>query len=387
MKGKASLLTLLPVLFSFYIVGFCDIVGISVSYIQSDFQLGDTMAGLFPAVVFIGFLFLPAPASALANKIGCRKMVISGMALTVLGMLIPFLMYSLLGCFVAFTLLGVGNVVLQVALNPLLSCVVSDNALSVALTSTQLIKGVSAFGGPFVAAFAMSFWGDWYYVFPVFAIITLISAFWLSFTSVSETGICVYATSAESFALLKDSHILLLFLATVCAAGIDVGMNVYIPKLMMVRCGHAVQDATLSSSVYFAFRTLGVFTGTMLLIHLSALKYFRIHVLIMLAAAFLLLFAEGEYSILTLAGMVGFGCSSIFAVICSIVLKSYPDKVNKVSVLMMAGICGGAFVPLLMGMVSDCMESLTAALLIIIACMLYLLCCSFGITFKTAREK
>lgn len=384
MKDKASLLTLLPVLFSFYIVGFCDIAGISVSYIQSDFQLSDTMAGLFPAVVFIGFLFLSAPATALANKVGCRRMALYGMALTVLGMLVPFGMYNLLGCFVSFTLLGVGNVVLQVALNPLLSCAVSGNgnALSVALTSTRLIKGISAFCGPFVAAFAMSFWGNWYYVFPVFALITLISAFWLSFTSVKEVGICVYATSTESFALLKDSHVLVLFLATVCAAGIDVGMNVYIPKLMMVRCGHAVQDATLSSSVYFAFRTLGVFTGTMLLVNLSTLKYFRIHVLVMLASASWLLFAEGEYSILTLAGMVGFGCSSIFAVICSVALKSYPDKVNKVSVLMMAGMCGGAFVPLLMGMVSDCMESPTAALLIIIACMLYLLYCSFGAAFK-----
>ena len=142
MKGKVSLLALFPVLFSFYIVGFCDIVGISVSYIQSDFQLGNTMAGLFPAVVFIGFLFLPAPVIALASKIGCRKVALYGMGLTVLGMFIPFGMYSLLGCFIAFTLLGVGNIALQVALNPLLFCVVSGNTLSVALTSTQLILSI-----------------------------------------------------------------------------------------------------------------------------------------------------------------------------------------------------------------------------------------------------
>ncbi len=383
MKDKTSLLTLLPVLFSFYIVGFCDIVGASVSYIQSDFQLGDTMAGLFPAVVFIWFLFLSAPATVWANKIGCRKMVLYGMALTAAGMLVPFLMYNLWGCFIAFALLGIGNVALQVTLNPLLSCVVSGNALSVALTSARLIKGVSAFCGPFVAAFAVSFWGDWHYVFPVFAVLTLVSAFGLSFTSAGGIGICAYATSAESFVLLKDHRVLSLFLAVVCAAGIDVGMNVCIPKLMMVRCGHAVQDAALGSSVYFAFKTLGVFTGTMLLIHLSELKYFRIHVLAMLVAALGLLFAEGEYLILTLAGMVGFGCSSLFAIICSVALKSYPDKVNKMSVLMMSGICGGAFVPLLMGVVADCTESLSAALLILVVCMLYLL---YG-SFKAAGRK
>lgn len=82
--------------------GFCDIVGISVSYIQSDFQLGNTMAGLFPAVVFIGFLFLPAPVIALANKIGCRKVALYGMGLTVLGMFIPL---GCIACWAALSLL------------------------------------------------------------------------------------------------------------------------------------------------------------------------------------------------------------------------------------------------------------------------------------------
>lgn len=387
MKDKTSLLTLLPVLFSFYIVGFCDIVGISVSYIQSDFQLSDTMAGFFPAVVFIWFLFFSAPATTLANKIGCKRMVLYGMLLIVLGMFVPFFMYNLIGCFITFFMLGIGNVILQVTLNPLLACVVPSNALSAALTSTQLIKGMSAFCGPFFAAFTMSFCGHWHYVFFIFGIIALISAFWLSFASVKVTGVCAYATFSESFVLLKDYHILLLFLSVVCAVGIDVGMNVCIPKLMMIRCGHTIQDATLSSSVYFAFRTLGVFIGTMLLINLSELKYFRIHVLLMLIATFLLLFAEGEYFILTLAGMVGFGCSSIFTVICSIALKSYSDKVNKVSVLMMMGICGGAFVPLLMGMVLDYAGSMVVALMVIIACMLCLLFCSFGFSYRIFYSK
>ena len=378
MKSKVSLSTLLPVLFSFYIVGFCDIISISVNYVQNDFQLSDTIAGLFPAVVFIWFLFFSAPVATLANKIGCKRMVLYGMLLIVLGMFVPFFMYNLLGCFVTFVMLGIGNVILQVTLNPLLACVVSSHALSATLTSTQLIKGISAFCGPFLSAFTMSFWGYWHYVFPIFGVIALISAFWLLFTSVKVTSICTYATFSESFALLKDYHILLLFLSIVCAVGIDVGMNVCIPKLMMIRCGHTIQDAALSSSVYFAFRTLGVFVGTILLVNLSELKYLRIHVLLMLIAAFLLLFAEGEYFILTLAGMVGFGCSSIFTVICSIALKSYSDKVNKVSVLMMMGICGGAFVPFLMGVVLDYVGSMVVALMVVIACMFCLLYCSFG---------
>lgn len=383
MKGKTSFVNLLPVLFSFYIVGFGDIVGISASYVQNDFQLSDAVVGLLPATVFIWFLFLSAPATALVNRLGCKKTVLWGMALTMFGMSVPFFLYNLPGCFMAFALLGIGNVLLQVALNPLLSCVASDHVLSVVFTSGQMIKGVSAFCGPFVAAFAVSFWGSWHYVFPVFAVVTLLSACWLLLVPVREGGRCVRATSAEAFALLRNPAVLFLFLAVVFAVGVDVGMNVLTPKLLMERCGHTVQDAALGSSVYFAFRTLGIFVSTILLVNLSEVKYLRVHILLMLVSVSLLLFAEGEYSILTLSGMAGLGCSSIFAVICAIALKSHPDQIGGISVLMMAGICGGAFVPALMGVATGCVGSHTGALAVLIACILYLAYCSFGVTLKT----
>lgn len=382
MEGKTSLANLLPALFSFYIVGFCNIVGISASYVQSDFQLGDVIAGLLPAVTFIWFLFLSAPVTALIRKIGCKKTVLYGMGLTILGVLIPTFMYSLSGCFIAFALMGVGNVLMQIALNPLLSCVSSGKALSVSLTSGQMIKGVSSFCGPFIAAFVMSFWESWHYVFPIFGVLTLLSACWLLLIPVQERGMYIHTTIREVFALLKDTGVLVLFLAVIFAVGIDVGMNVLTPKLMMERCGHMVQDAALASSVYFAFRTLGVFVSTILLTTFSEVKYFRIHILIVLVSVFLLFFVTSEYLVLTLAGMVGFGCSSIFAVICAIALKSYPNRISEISVLMMAGICGGTFIPLLMGVGADCIGSQTGALAIIIAGVLYLLYCAFGITFN-----
>ena len=40
-----SLHKLLPVLFGFFVMGFCDVVGISTSYVQQDFGLSETLAG------------------------------------------------------------------------------------------------------------------------------------------------------------------------------------------------------------------------------------------------------------------------------------------------------------------------------------------------------
>lgn len=376
MKGKTSLMNLLPVLFSFYIVGLSDIIGVSMIVVQDNFQLGDAAAGLLPAAVFIWYLLLAVPAALLKSRVGGRRTVLYGMALTVLGMVVPWLLYSLAGCFVGFMLLGMGNVMLQLALNPLLAGMVTRSALAGALTSGQMIKGVSAFCGPFVVAFAISYWGHWYYSFAVFALLTVVSALWLSCTSVQEFKLDFQPSLRETFSLLKVPGIPLLFLAAVIVAGMDVGMNILTPKLMMERCGHSVQDAILGSSVYFAFRTLGTFVSTMLLASLSEMKYLRMHILIALAAVVALFFAEGEYFILLLVGMVGFGCSSIFLLICSSAIRVVPDKVNNISLLMMTGLSGGAIIPLLMGVASACIGSQIGALIIIAACILYLAFCA-----------
>ena len=38
----------LPVLFGFFVMGFCDVVGISTSYVKQDFNLSETLAGFIP---------------------------------------------------------------------------------------------------------------------------------------------------------------------------------------------------------------------------------------------------------------------------------------------------------------------------------------------------
>lgn len=83
-----------------------------------------------------------------------------------------------------------------------------------------------------------------------------------------------------TFGLLKDKTILLLFLGIVFVVGTDVGMNTIAPKLLIERCGMAVDAAGFGSSVYFACRTVGAFVGTALLAKYSPVKFFRINILI-----------------------------------------------------------------------------------------------------------
>ena len=138
-----SLHKLLPVLFGFFVMGFCDVVGISTSYVQQDFGLSETLAGFIPSMVFIWFLLLSIPAALAMNRLGRKNMVQISNGITAIGMLIPFVHYNLATCMTAFVLLGIGNTILQVSLNPLLTNVVKGDALTSSLTAGQVVKALS----------------------------------------------------------------------------------------------------------------------------------------------------------------------------------------------------------------------------------------------------
>ena len=379
-ESSTSIKALLPVLFGFFIMGFCDVVGIATSYVKADFGLSETIAGFLPSMVFLWFLLLAVPAAIFMNRIGRKKTVLVSMLVTILGMIIPFIDYNLYTCLIAFALLGIGNTILQVSLNPLLTNVVKGNVLASSLTAGQVLKAVSSFCGPFIAAFAATVLGNWQYLFPIFALLTLISMGWLMLVHIREESPEQSTSSwGATFGLLKDRTILLLFLGIVFVVGVDVGINTVAPKLLIERCGFDVTGAGVGSSVYFAFRTIGAFVGTFLLARVSGSKYFRVNILVAIAAMIVLFFMSGQYSILVLIALIGFTCSSIFSLIFSMAIQARPEKANEISGLMVTGIFGGAVIPPLMGYCTDLIGTQAGSLIVILGCMCYLLYCSVGI--------
>lgn len=376
--GKSSLTGILPVLFGFFVMGFCDVVGVATSYVKQDFGLSETVAGFIPSMVFVWFLLLSVPAAVWMNRIGRKRMVQTSNIVTFAGMLIPFVHYGFVTCMAGFILLGIGNTILQVSLNPLLTNVVSGKRLSSMLTAGQVIKAVSSFCGPFMAAFALGVLGEWRYLFPVFAAITLLSALWLMSADIpKETAVTESSSPGATFALLKDKTILFLFLGIFFVVGVDVGINTVAPKLLIEREGFSVDQAGFGSSLYFVCRTAGALTGSFILAKMDDIAYFRINILAALAAVFLLFFAESTAAIMILIGCIGFFCSSIFSVIYSQALKNRPDRANEISGLMITGVCGGAAIPPAMGVLTDAVGSQAGSIAVIAACMVYLTCCAF----------
>lgn len=378
---KNSIYRILPVLFGFFVMGFCDVAGIATSYVKQDFGLSETMAGFIPSMVFIWFLVLSVPAAVWMNRLGRKRMVQISNAVTFAGMLIPFIHYSYATCMAGFVFLGVGNTILQVSLNPLLTNVVSGSRLTSMLTAGQVVKAVSSFLGPVLAAFALNFLGEWQYLFPIYAGITFLSALWLGAADIPAEAPQHEASSPGSvFSLLKDRTILFLFLGIFFIVGTDVGTNTVTPKLLMERAGLPVEQAGLGASVYFVCRTVGALLGSFILARMNDVRYFRVNILLAAVSLVCLFLVRHPWAIMAVSGCIGFFCSSIFPVIYGQAIKHRPDKANEISGLMIMGVCGGAAIPPAMGALTDVMGSQAGSLIAIGVCLVYLTFCAFRLS-------
>ncbi len=381
MEQKNKFIYILPVMFGFFIMGFCDLVGISVTYAKEQFHWSETQAGFLPSMVFLWFFILSVPTAMLMNRMGRKNTVLLSMVFTFAGMLLPFVDFSEISCYVAFALLGIGNTILQVSLNPLLANVVQGKGLTSSLTAGQFVKAISSFVGPLLAGYCSVALGNWTLMFPIYAVITLISTAWLYMTPIRREQAENQASSfAATLKLLGDHKILLLFFGILCVVGLDVGMNTLTPKLLLERVpGISTESAGYGTSWYFAARTLGTFCGAFLLAKLSEKGYFRINMLITLIAVCGLWFVHGQVAILTLVCIIAFAASSIFAVVYSMAIQARPEKANEISGLMITGVAGGAIAPPLMGIAADIMGGQGGSVIVIAVCAAYLLFCSYGI--------
>lgn len=377
-KQKKVFLKVIPVMLAFFAMGFVDLVGIATNYVKADFDLSDTVANLFPSMVFFWFLIFSVPTGMLMNKIGRRKTVLLSLVVTAAALLIPVLNYSFVSMLVSFSLLGIGNTLMQVSINPLLSNIVKGDKLASSLTLGQFVKAIASFTAPLIAAWAAASLGDWKLLFPIFMAVAVLATLWLGITQIKEEETSgKTSTFLQCFALLGDKTILLSFLGIMCHVGIDVGVNVTAPKILMERLNMSLADAGFATSLYFLFRTIGCFTGAFVLARYSAKKFFALSVALMvLSMAGLLIFNNLALIYISIA-LVGLGNSNIFPIILSKAMLYLPEKKNEVSGLMIMGLFGGTVFPLLMGLLSDAMASQTGALIVLTAGVVYLIFLTF----------
>ncbi len=342
----------------FFAMGFVDLVGIASNYVKADLGLTDSQANIFPSLVFFWFLIFSVPTGVLMNRIGRKRTVLLSLVVTAVSLLLPLFGdgYGLMLC--SFSLLGIGNALMQTSLNPLLSNIISGDRLASSLTFGQFVKAIASFLAPYIAMWgatqAMPTFGlGWRVLFPIYMVIAIIAILWLSSTPIDEEKPDKASGFRECLRLLGKPFIRLCFLGIMCHVGIDVGTNTTAPKLLIERVGITLEEAGFATSLYFIFRTAGCLLGTFILRHLSGRSFLAISVACMLVAMIGLLSTESLPVIYACIALIGFGNSNVFSIIFAQALTAVPDKKNEASGLMIMGLFGGTIFPLLMGVASD----------------------------------
>ncbi|MDD6745516.1 MAG: MFS transporter, partial [Bacteroidales bacterium] len=234
--SKTNKMAIIPVMLSFFAMGFVDLVGIASNYVKEDLSLTDSVANIFPSLVFFWFLIFSVPTSMLMNKIGRKRTVLLSLLVTVLSLLLPLFGETFPVMLVSFSLLGIGNALMQTSLNPLVSTVIRGGNLASILTFGQFVKAIASFMAPYIAMWGAlatipSFGLGWRVLFPIYMVIGVLATLLLWASPIEEEKMEGKTSSVLACVkLLSRPIVLLSFLGIMCHVGIDVGTNTTAPK-------------------------------------------------------------------------------------------------------------------------------------------------------------
>lgn len=368
---RISFSKLLPVLMSYFVMGFVDIVGVSTGYAKRDFNLSPALTQILPSMVFIWFFILSLPCSVLQSKFGKKRILMLGILLTSIGMFTPFIRYSYPTLLLSFLFIGIGNTIIQVSSNPLLRDVTSSKKFSSFMSLSQFIKATSSLLGPILVTVAVTSWGDWKNILLVYGIVSIVTAVWLAITTIEETSPREPATFTNSIRLLKNPLVVTMVLAIFALVGIDVGLNTNIQYLLSSNFGLDLEAASLGISVYFFSLMASRFIGAIILSRIDNLKFFVVTSLLTVVLLILLILASSPVIALVVIGLTGLVSGNLFALIFSLTIHKLPEKANEISGLMIMAVVGGAIVPPLIGYCQNFFTASTS-LLILVLCAGYI---------------
>ena len=373
---KRSSAQAIPVFLAFLTMGFADAAGPFVGLAKQQFHLSNFAAQLIAFTGFSMFGILSVPMGVYQDKKGKKFILVLGLAIMLAGVLIPtFGGFSTFPVFLFTVLLmGAGATTLQVAGNPIMRDVSPEGAYSRNLSMAQFVKAIGSLACSVVVVFAKRWFGlDWGIIFPVFSVaaaIALISAATLRIEGGKPDRAA--ATLGSCIGLLKNGFVFMMVMAIFVYVGAEVSVSANIPLYLKERFDVDIEKlGLLGTGLFFLALTLGRFSGSMIL------RWMRPSVFLRLTTVLSLIGLAGLFvpsaTVATAAFfLAGFGFANIFPLIFSITVDRMPDDANSLSGLLVMAIVGGAFVPPLMGVVSDAAGSVRTGFLVPIAAIAYI---------------
>lgn len=376
-----------PIFLAFLAMGFGDVVGPLVSLVKDSFEVSNFVASLMTTSGFLMFGVLSIPLGVYQDQKGKKHILLLGLFIALVGLVIPILfgMYGpeaviqpgshtkLYALFIAIFMLGAGATTLQVAGNPIMRDVSAPGQYSSNLSLGQAIKAVgSSLGFLVPPAVAIWFGLDWTVLFPMFAVILLITILWVSSLKIHEgkSQDVQPASLSSSFKLLGNPFVFLMVMGIFLYVGAEVSMSAQIPILMDKVYGIKDFGLWLAWGLFFLPIFLGRLAGALVLRKIRAGKFLIFSISLSVAGMLMLFFGSQMTAFIGIV-LIGLGFANIFPLIFSITVDAMPERTNELSGLMVTAIVGGALIPPITGAVAD--MNVMLGFLVPAACIFYVL--------------
>jgi fucose permease len=366
-----------PVFLAFLAMGFADAAGPFVSLAREQFQLSYFAAQWITFSGFIMFGLLSIPMGLVQDRTGKKTILLAGLAIMLAGLLIPAIAgFTTFPVFlITVLLLGAGATTLQVAGNPIMRDVSPPGLYSRNLSLAQFVKAIGSLSGPLLPVLAARWYGaSWQVVFPIYSAAVAVTILATLTLRVEEKRSPDQkpATLASCLALLKNGYVAMMVLAIFLYVGAEVSVSAGIPLYLKERFGIDIsRTGLLGTGLFFLALTIGRFSGGVILNWMQPRPFFLVTSLVSILGL-LGIFAPSPTVSAVSFFVTGLGFANIFPLVFSITVDAMPEHTNALSGLMVTAIVGAAFVPPLMGFVSDLFASAQAGFFIPLGCVLYI---------------
>ena len=378
-KTSGYLFALLIIGVAFFVIGFgVGINSIMVPILEGAFSLSKGMSYLVLTATFSAFLIFGRPAGWLIKKIGYKKSLVLALFIMATGMLLFIPSAKISSSMAGFYLFlvasfvgGMGNTLLQAAINPYVTiCGPIEKATQRMCFMGIMNKSAWYLGPLFLSLFIdvkAPVLNDAYIPFGIATGVITVLGILICFVSLPEvkaegeddnsaedTDKQENVVSAnEKTSVLQFPHLILGAIALFCYVGVET-----LPMASAIDYAKAI--GLSNPAQYSAIVSLGLVIGYVVSIFvlqiISQIKALILYTVIALIAFFGLILLPAEKSIYCL-GVLGFTHSLMWGAIWALSIQKLGKFTKTGSSILVIAIVGGAFLPLIFGFILDAINT------------------------------
>jgi FHS family L-fucose permease-like MFS transporter len=352
---------------------------ILIPHLKKACQLSDLQSALIDSAVYIGYFIMAIPAGLFMKKYGYKKGILIGLVLYSFGAIL-FLPAANTRIYIFFLgalfIIASGCAFLETAANPYVTILGKPETATTRLNFSQSFNGLGAFLAPMLGGqlilsgiehssselTAMSTEQLSQYLqmeadavklpYLIIALVVLGVAVLIYFTSMPEVPVEEKNQKSGVFKALKHSQLKWGVVAQFFYVGAQVCVTSFFIRFAKYTSDTPEKDAAFWLGLAMFGFMVGRFAGTFLTRYVAANRLLTIYSFICVGLLTVATFVKSDIAVWALFA-VPFFESIMFPTIFSLAIEDLKEDTEIGSSLIVMAIAGGAFFPVLMGLISD----------------------------------